>query len=80
MFDMASEVGVLTPKPKPKPLSDADLSKVGVVGTDGAGVGARLGCAERLCAMCARTRWPAANAEQRDSSAARTAAATIRAS
>jgi hypothetical protein len=48
------------------------------VGDLGVGVVARLGAALRLCAMCARTRWPAARALQRLSSPARTAAATMR--
>jgi hypothetical protein len=41
---------------------------------------AALGAADRLCAMCACTKWPAASAAQRDNSPARTPAATIRAS
>jgi hypothetical protein len=45
----------------------------------GAGVVLLVGGAERLCCMCALTKWPAASAEQRDSSPARTAAATMRA-
>lgn len=44
------------------------------------GVEVRVVAALRLCAMCALTRWPAASAEHKLSSPARTAAATIRAS
>src|SRR5262249_43861111 len=44
------------------------------------GVVARVGTALRLCAMCARTKWPAASALHRLSSPARTAAAMILAS
>lgn len=46
----------------------------------GAGVLDRVGGAERLCAMCALTRWPAASAEHSDSSPASTVAAMTRAS
>ena len=43
-------------------------------------LGATLGAWDRLWVMCALTRWPAARAEQSESSPARTPAATILAS
>lgn len=54
------------------------LSSTGVVGMLGAGVGALEGTWDRLCAIWACTRWPAARAEQRDNSPASTAAAIMR--
>lgn len=69
----SSELVMPKPSPTPPTPDPEDASM-------GAGVLDRVGGALRLCAMCARTRCPAASAEHKLSSPASTAAATMRAS
>lgn len=65
---MASPTGVIVP-----------LAGCDGCGGVGPGVPALEGAAERLCCMCALTRWPAAKALHRESSPASVAAAMMRA-
>ena len=61
-------------------VDDERGNSAGVDGRVAMGVAAGVLNCDRLCARCARTRWPAASAERSESSPAMTAAATMRAS
>jgi hypothetical protein len=54
---------------------EGDVNGPGVGGRVTPGVGAGVLNCDRLCTRCARTRWPAASAESRESSPAMTDAA-----